>query len=409
MKKSKLSLIVVVLVAYLLSAGVSYAAFSYFGGSQTDPALTAEYQNATNSNAQGRFAALEQKYAKLPKTEQCPLNGRMQSKPERENWEKRRPLGVMVENSVPARPQSGLSLADVVYEAVAEGGITRFLAIYYCKDSEAIGPVRSARTYYLDWISEYGNSPLYAHAGGANTPGPADALGQIKRYGWYGFNDMDQFSIGFPTFWRDYERLGDVATEHTVYTATDKAWQFAAKDRGLTNTETNDLTGAKVSWDEGFVPWKFKDDASISQRPAKLSANFNFSNTQAGYLDDFAVTWAYDKDSNSFLRSNGGKPFKDLNTNQQVSAKNVVIQFMPMSIADDGYNEEGHGAHTLYGNKGTGKAIFLIDGKQIEGTWQKPTREDRTIFYDADGNEIKFNRGLIWIETLPTGQAVKIS
>lgn len=82
---------------------------------------------------------------------------------------------------------------------------------------------------------------------------------------------------------------------------------------------------------------------------------------------------------------------------------------MPMTIADDGYNEDGHGSHTLYGNKGTGKAIFLLDGKEVEGTWAKPTRTDRTLFFDTIGNEMKFNRGLMWIEILPTGQAVKMS
>lgn len=384
------------MVLYLASAGLSFAAFSYFHPGVTQMGVSLEPEGP--AGAQGRFSALEKKYAKLPKTEECPINGRMQSKPERENWEKRRPLGVMVENSTSARPQSGLSFADVVYEAVAEGGITRFMAVYLCKDSEAIGPVRSARTYYLDWISEYGELPLYAHVGGANSPGPADALGQIKQYGWYSYNDLEGLNLGVPVFRRDYERLGNVATEHTVYTATDNAWAFAAKDR--------DLAG---SWTENFVPWKFKDDAPISDRTSKMTASFNFSNTKAAYLDDYSVIWKYDKDSNGFLRSNGAKPFKDLNTNQQILAKNIIIQFMPMSIADDGYSEEGHGSHTLYGNKGTGKALILLDGKSINGTWQKPTRTDRTIFYDEAGNEIKFNRGLIWIETLPTGQAVKIS
>ncbi len=405
MKKGKSSLIIIIVVAYLVSAGLSYFAFSYFHPGATEMAIVTEQTTTTP----GQFAALQKKYAALPKTEECPLNGRMQSKPEREVWEKRRPLGIMVENSTAARPQSGLSFADVVYEAVAEGGITRFLTVFYCKDAEIVGPVRSARTYYLDWISEYGDNPLYAHVGGANSDGPADALGQIQKYGWQQYNDLDGISLGLPVFRRDYERLGDVATEHTMYTVPVTDWNFAAKQRGLTNTQTNERTGATTSWDENFVPWKFKDDASLGQRPSNLSANFNFSQTEASYLDDYSVGWKYDKDSNSFLRTNGGKPFKDLNTNQQISAKNVVIQFMPMSIAQDGYNEEGHGAHTLYQNKGTGKAIILIDGKQIVGTWQKPTRTDRTIFYDADGNEIKFNRGLIWIETLPTGQAVKIS
>src|SRR5260221_18780 len=112
-----------------------------------------------------------------PKTEECPMNGQLMTKGQRERWESHRPMGVMIENHVDARPQSGMSNADVIYEAVAEGGITRFLNIFYCDDASIIGPVRSARMYFLKILQGYGSYPLYAHVGGANTPGPADALG----------------------------------------------------------------------------------------------------------------------------------------------------------------------------------------------------------------------------------------
>ena len=134
----------------------------------------------------------------------------------------------MIENHQEARPQSGLSSADVIYEVVAEGGITRFLAIYYCQDGAQIGPIRSARTYFIDYLSEYGNYPLYAHVGGANQAGPADALSQLDDYGWTAYNDLNQFSIGFPVFWRDYDRLGhSVATEHTIYSTIEKLLDYA--------------------------------------------------------------------------------------------------------------------------------------------------------------------------------------
>lgn len=398
----KLILAALGLGLYLLSTGFSYAAFSYYR-----PGVPGG-QTAINEKM-GKFKVPEKKYAGLPRTEPCPLNGVLYPKPQRDVWEKRRPLGVMIENSKAARPQSGVSQADVVYEAVAEGGISRLMTIYYCEDAEVVGPVRSARTYYLDWLSEYGSSPLYAHVGGANTDGPADALGQIERYGWAAFNDLNQFSIGFPTFWRDYERLGkDVSTEHTVYTATDKLWSFAANKRKLTNLEIDDRTGKLITWDQDFVPWSFKDDAVLENRPEKFSAEFNISNTQASYLDDYTIRWQYDRDSNSYLRSNGGAAHQDLNTGQQLSAKNIILLFTIMTIADDGYLEEGHGAHTLYGTKGSGKAKFFLDGTVIDGIWAKKTRIDRTMFFDNKGQEIKFNRGLIWVEVLPIGQSVTV-
>lgn len=399
----KLLVIILGLVLYLLSSGVSYAAFSYL-----KPGMKSV--DVATQNKNGKTTIPVNKYAGLPKTESCPLNGTMYTQPQRDLWLTRRPLGVMIENSKAARPQSGLSSADVVYEAVAEGGITRFMAVFYCDSSEIVGPVRSARTYYLDWISEYGSSPLYVHVGGANTPGPADALGQIGQYGWEAFNDLNQFSIGFPTFWRDYDRLGkDTATEHTVYTSTSKLWTFAATKRKLTNVEVDDITAQQIAWDKSFVPWSFKDDLDLASRPtSSASVSFGLSNTQSSYSDDYVVDWKYDRDSNSYLRSSGKVAHLDMDTNQQLLAKDVVIQFMSMSIANDGYNEEGHGTHTLYGDKGTGKAKFLIDGKIVDGTWAKKNRLDRTRYFDATGKEIKFNRGQIWVETLPIGQQLTI-
>ena len=179
-----------------------------------------------------------------PKTEVCPLDGDKHTKKAKDFWIQRRPLAVMIENHQESRPQSGLTASDIIYEAVAEGGITRFMALFYCNLSDIqVGPVRSARTYYLDWLGEYDG--LYAHVGGANTPGPADALGQIIRYK---VKDLNQFSIGFPVFWRDYQRLGHpVATEHTMYSSTQKLWDIGAK-RGWTATDS-----ASVAWDKSFV------------------------------------------------------------------------------------------------------------------------------------------------------------
>ncbi|KKU92494.1 MAG: hypothetical protein UY21_C0001G0117 [Microgenomates group bacterium GW2011_GWA1_48_10] len=409
MPKDKIAIVVSGLLIYLLSAGISYAAFSYFrpsaDSSQNSPSSTGQGDQTTD----GKFKLPVNKYAGLPKTEACPLNGALRSKPERENWEKRRPIGVMVENSTAGRPQSGISFADVVYEAVAEGGITRFLLVYLCQDSEYIGPVRSARTYYLDWISEYGNSPLYVHIGGANTAGPANSLGQISRYGWQSYNDIDGIAVGLPVFVLDVDRVAkDSATEHSKYTSTQRVWDFAASKRGLTGVEKDDKTGKELPWDEDFVKWTFKDDASLESRPGKFSAEFNFSSVQAGYLSDYAVLWQYDHDSNSYLRFNGSKEFKDINNNQQILAKNVVIMFQTFSIADDGYDEDGHGSHALYGTIGAGKAKFLIDGKMIDGTWSKRSRTARTVFRDASGNEVKFNRGQTWIEILPIGQQITL-
>ena len=333
----------------------------------------------------------------LPKTEACPLSGQLFSKQQRQWWEEHRPLGIMIENHEDSRPQSGITKADVVYEAVAEGGITRFLVVYYCQDAEIVGPVRSARTYYLDFISEYGDYPLYAHVGGANTSGPADALGQIRQYGWQNYNDLNQFSIGFPVFYRDYDRLGrTVATEHTMYSSTTRLWDYAKEERGLSNVDEDGN-----SWDEDFIPYEYKEDAAEGSRPASQSVSYN---AWDGY-GDYLATWSYNRSTNSYLRSSGGQPHKDLNNDQQISAKNIILLFMRESRANDGY--EGN-LHLLYGTTGSGNAVVFQDGKEVKAKWSKKNRTGRLIITDSRGQEIKYNPGLTWFSILPLNTDVDI-
>ncbi len=316
------------------------------------------------------------------KDQPCPLNGQLHTQNQKDLWEKRPPLAVMVENSTDARPQGGLTHADVVYEAVAEGGITRFMAMFLCQDAGDIHPVRSARTYFLDWLSEY-NGALYAHVGGANTPGPANALGQIVDYG---IRDMDQFGLGFPTYWRGADRVAP----HNVHTTTEKLWK-AGSDREW---------GAEVDgekWDESFVSWKFKDDsASTAASASKIFVPFW---TQS--ITDYGVNWTYNPTTNTYDRSHTSTgAFTDTTNSLTTSPKVVIVQFQKESVADDGYDA---GQHLLYTNKGVGTGLLFQDGIATAIKWNKKTRLDRTIFTDAKtGKEVELNRGQIWIQTVPT-------
>ncbi|MBI2614031.1 MAG: DUF3048 domain-containing protein [Candidatus Levybacteria bacterium] len=381
MNKNKLLSSLLVLAAFIISTGASYLFFS-----EVSFPKSSNISSPTTSTIGGMLFD-----DALPKTEPCPLNGALYSKQQKDWWEKHRPMGIMIENHQEARPQSGLSSADIIYEAVAEGGITRFLAIYYCNDAQTVGPVRSARTYFLDFISEYGDSPLYVHVGGANQDGPADALSQIEDYGWAGLNDLNQFSIGFPTFWRDYDRLGHpVSTEHTMYSATEKLLQFAAAKRKLTNENEDG-----ISWDKGFISYSFKEDAPAAQRPSAQNIHLEFWTTDP----DYGVDWIYEPTANIYKRNNGGKAHTDLNNKKQLTAKNIVVLSMIESRANDGY--EGN-LHLLYRTKGAGKANIFMDGKETVGTWRKDTRTARTLLFDNAGLPIKFDKGTIWFEILPT-------
>ncbi len=374
-----LVLAIAAVIVFGASTAVSYTLFA------SSAKQAAQQAAAALPTSAGGFAENPNE----PKTETCPLNGSMHTKEAKQIWDTHRPLAVMIENHTDARPQSGLSSADVVYEAVAEGGITRFMGVFLCNVADTqVGPVRSARTYFLDWESEY--NALYAHVGGANTPGPANALGQIIDYK---VDDLNQMSgcCGYPTYWRDYQRLGHpVATEHTMYSTTNKLFD-AGKAMGWTASDS-----AGVKWDANFVQWKFKDDQP-GGTTTKITVPF-----WAGFKD-YEVEWAYDSSCNCYKRSNGGAPHLDLDNNQQLSPKVVVVQFETEAHANDGYDNN---VHLLYGTKGSGKALIFEDGKVTEGTWNKANRLAREKFLDKNGQEIAFNKGQIWIQTIPIGNTV---
>lgn len=378
--------LVLIILATVIYAGSASLSFSIF--SKVIP-TSGVFKNGKILSLPGPSSVVEEDPTE-PKTEKCPLNGALKTKTAKEAWEKRRPLAVMIENHSEARPQSGLTSADIIYEAVAEGGITRFMAIYYCNLSDVqVGPVRSARTYYLDWLAEY--DALYAHVGGANTPGPADALGQIIRYK---VKDLNQFSIGFPVFWRDYQRLGHpVATEHTMYSTTQKLWEVGAK-RGWVATDS-----AGIRWDANFKPWNFKDDSTTQPSPEKsTNITVNFWESQSNY----SVEWNYEPTTNTYKRKNG-EPHMDLNNKEQLEASVIIVQFQRESNANDGYPGN---VHLLYGTSGSGKALIFQDGGVYEGKWNKPGRISRSKYLDEKGREIEFNKGQIWIQTVPEGSKV---
>lgn len=373
------------IILYALSTGLSYAAFKALGNNATS--------STTTPLASGQTSHFVIDPA-IPRTEKCPLNGQLFTKQEKDIWETRRPLAVMIENHVDARPQSGLSFADVVYEAVAEGGITRFMGVFYCGAAAfnvPFAPVRSARTYFVDFVSEY--DALYNHVGGAGKCNDdtvderAKALCQIQKYG---IKDMDQFSLPFKVCRRNETRLDrTVDWEHTVECFSNEIYDYAKTKYDWTNVDEEN-----VSWNENFTSWKFKDEAKDSERGTVASLSFVH---WKGYEKDFGVQWNYDVSCNCYKRVMAGVPHVDHVNNQQVTAKNVVIQF-----AKETDNIDEH-AHVLYATIGGGKALVFQDGKVTEGTWKKAKRTDRTKFYDAKGKEVEFNPGPIWIELVDTG------
>ncbi|HCR35475.1 hypothetical protein A2130_01435 [Candidatus Woesebacteria bacterium GWC2_33_12] len=398
-KKLPYQLIFGFLGLFLLSAGVSMAAFTFL---TKDSSLT-----STGKKTGGKVSRVD---LTKPKTESCPINGAMFTKAEKDIWSKKRPMLAIIENHLDSRPQSGLSRADVVYEIIAEGGITRFLSVFYCGIADndyIIGQIRSARVYFINYALEYGDKPLFVHWGGANNicnncPGGikprgdidprVDAYKYLEKNSWvngrYG-NDMNgATNTGYPALFTDDRRM-DLATEHQKVGSTDKIYEEATK-RGF---EYQDSEGN--AWDTKFKSWKFIDDKAIDT-PTHLSIKFNFWDSMAGY----DVEWKYDKAKNIYFRFNGGLEHKDLESGEQLTAKNIAIVY----VKEEGPVDNEH--HMLYTVTGKGKATMFQNGNAIEGTWEKMTATDRLKFVDEKGSEIPLVRGQIWIEVLPAGNDI---
>ncbi|MFC1649353.1 DUF3048 domain-containing protein [Patescibacteria group bacterium] len=387
---------------YLISAGGTWALFTYVNEAPASTISLGELQDKRSA------------IADLPKTEECPINGKLYSEPERQIWEERRPATVIVQNHPEARPLSGISQADVVYEAVAEGGVTRFLGVFYCGvsvENLKVAVIRSARVYFIDWAAEYGKNPIFLHWGGANSicktcPGGVKPKSQIapevnayallSKLGWMNGksgNDMNGgTNVGYPVVQREPNRISDedAPFEHQPVAFTDAIFEEAA-NRGFAYEDSEG-----DEWTTGYQPWRFADDnPSGSPKAAKISYEFWRNKS------DFDVTWEYDSSDNSYKRSTGGEPFTDWEfDNEQIAAKNVVVQFIKERGPVD--TEK----HMYYETIDEGDALIFQNGEVVEATWEKESTLDRTKFYDENGKEIEFVRGAIWIAAVPAGNDV---
>jgi len=271
--------------------------------------------------------------------------------------------GVMIENSLYARPQSGLGQAGVVFEAIAEGGITRFLALFQDTAPESVGPIRSARPYYVSWA--LGFDAGYAHVGGS-----PEALANIKAWK---VRDLDQFANG-----GSYHRSSSREAPHNVYTS------IAALNK-LENSK-----GYNTSTYSGF---ERKKKETPLKTPTASTINMSISGPV------YNADYTYDAATNNYKRSEGGEAHIEANTNSQISPKVVIAMVIPYSLASDGY-------HSSYSNIGSGVAYIFQDGGVSVGNWTKTDNTSQIKFTDAAGNVIPLNPGQTWLTAIAAANKV---
>lgn len=278
-----------------------------------------------------------------------------------ENATKQPVTGVMIENSPAARPQSGLKKAGVVYEAVAEGGITRFLALYQGEKPTAIGPVRSLRLYYLSWAAPYQAS--VAHVGGS-----PNALAQVRNGN---YRDIDQF-FNAGSYWRVRDRYAP----HNVYTSGERIDQLN-NSKGYTKSEFTSFN---------------RMDGKPAEAPNATSITINLSGTL------YNTSYAYDKSSNSYVRNLAGAPHAD-REDGQIAPKVVVA--IEVGVEARAQNSDGYeDAKTT----GSGKAYIFQNGIVNTATWSKADINSPLKLTDESGRNIALNRGQTWIAAFTPGR-----
>ena len=373
-KKISKSMIAFIIVAVISVIGIGV--FYYFGiykitQSRNSLAFKGNYVESYSSSTNVFKTTLPLLSAPHePRSEESPLNGLLFTNAEITEMKKRRPIAVMINNHIEARPQSALNSADIVYETNAESGITRFLAFYWSDTTPAkVGSIRSLRQYYLEWLSEY--DPILIHDGCAQTNNPlTNACGNVYSYG---IKDIATYGA-----WRYND--GRRFAPHNEYSSLTKAWEYAEK----------------LGWNNfpEIESWKFKKDEPNTSSASKVLIKFSTEVPANG--NTYYATWVYDSTRNVYLRYTGDIAHIDQETNEQVYTKNLIIQRVKMMSAGD---DKGRVIITTIGS---GDAVFFIDGNVTYGTWSKTSRTARTHYYDSNGDEIKLNRGRVWVSAVPT-------
>lgn len=277
-----------------------------------------------------------------------------------------RPIAVMIDNNMNAWPQAGLNDAYLVYEIIVEGGETRLMELFKNVSLDKIGPVRSSRHYYLDYVME--NDALYAHYG-TSTEAEAD----IKTLGINNLNGM----ILSQTYWRDNTRYAP----HNALTSTEKILEQAEKYGYRT---TSDQASVLKYTTEEVVPEDGKDALDV----------------KIPYSSFNTVEYKYDAETKRYTRYSKGKLQTDWNTGENVTTKNIIITFAQ--------NYEIGGGKQGLTNIGKLKGYYITNGKAIEITCTKTARASKTIYADLDGNEIYVNDGNTFIQICPLNANVTI-
>lgn len=295
----------------------------------------------------------------------------------------KRPIAVMINNHNDARPyHSGLQKAQVVYEIIVEGGITRMMAVFKDQNIDRIGPVRSSRHYYLDYAME--NDAIYVHWGWS-----PQAQSDIATYGINNLNGL--YDKGFT---RDESLIGIVNLEHTAITSTQGVMD-AAKSKGYRMEYEDDVKES--------LPFKYSTKTiDLKPKEKEESDAIVANNITIPYSYYMTSSYKYDAKNKYYLRYANDEEHKDYITKEQYHFKNIII------IKMRNYTMDSYGRQDI-DNVGSGKGYYITNGYARPITWEKTSRGAKTIYKYADGKEIVLNDGNTFVQIQPIDEETTIT
>ncbi len=275
-----------------------------------------------------------------------------------------RPIAVMIDNNINAMPQAGLIEADIIYEIIVEGGESRLMLILQDKDLDKIGPIRSARHYFLDYALE--NDAIYVHYGWS-----PQAQADITSLGVDNINGIYESST---SFWR----VDDKYAPHNAVTSTENILEIA------------DRKGYRVDREKDNVLNYVVDEVELDDGEVANTVTIPYSSGNV-------VEYEYDEDLKEYVRYSRGEKQVDWDTGETVTTKNIIIEKARNSTLDDG---SGKGRQTL-DNLEELDGYYITNGKAIEITCDKTSRSGQTVYKDLEGNAIDVNDGKTFIQICP--------
>ena len=317
----------------------------------------------------------EKTKSSVTETAEVPENNNIQIEEEEKTVQifkgNERPIAVMIDNHKAALPQGGLNDAYLVYEIIVEGGESRLMALFKGANLEKIGPVRSARHYFLDYALE--NDAIYVHFGWS--PQAESDISKLK------VNNINGISESSTAFWRTKDKYAP----HNVATRTEEILKIAnRKEYRTTSTQSSVLH---------YVT----DDVNLEN-------GIEADTITIPYSDSNVVKYTYNEDEKRYQRYSKGIEETDWSTSEKITTKNIIITFARNATLNDGENK---GRQTLY-NVDNLKGYYITNGKAISITCEKSTRSSKTVYKDLDGNEIDVNDGNTFIQICPINANVKI-